>query len=273
MLSLLDELSQVTSVADYSAAIRRCMGYLGLPFYDASYVIDAPKRPPPVGVFDASNSYTRCNVENGVTDFQSSYSFPVTNSAAGGAVSAWHTVGAIPAALEGGYTDVDAIRRDPVIRHMRERCTPIVWSCDTYKAAGESELWEFQAAHGLRNGVAVAMHLPGGRHFRIGAESADPLARSPAALMDLLGRIQLLLVHANAAATHIYESPAGECPLTESQIVCLRWALMGKSAWETSRILGIAENTVIKHLHGARVKLNCSRTVQAAAIAADLGWI
>lgn len=49
------------------------------------------------------------------------------------------------------------------------------------------------------------------------------------------------------------------------ELDCLRWVAAGKSAWESSVILGISERTVRFHLNSAREKLNCTTTTQAVA--------
>jgi DNA-binding CsgD family transcriptional regulator len=51
----------------------------------------------------------------------------------------------------------------------------------------------------------------------------------------------------------------------------LTWAAAGKSAWETSCILAVAEKTVRAHLESVRQKLNVATTTQAVATALRTG--
>jgi len=51
--------------------------------------------------------------------------------------------------------------------------------------------------------------------------------------------------------------------LSAREIECLFWAALGKSAWETAKILNITENTVKKHLNNAISKLDCQSKTQA----------
>ena len=44
-------------------------------------------------------------------------------------------------------------------------------------------------------------------------------------------------------------------PLSPRQAQCLRWAAIGKTSWETSRILGLSESTVNFHLRNACERL------------------
>ena len=72
--------------------------------------------------------------------------------------------------------------------------------------------------------------------------SADRPADSP---------IDVPPAHADAAPC---ARPA-TLPLSPRQAQCLRWAAIGKTSWETSRILGLSESTVNFHLRNACERL------------------
>lgn len=61
--------------------------------------------------------------------------------------------------------------------------------------------------------------------------------------------------------------------LTLRERECLKWAAMGKSEWEVSRILGISEHTAERHLLKALRKLGAVNRVQAVAEAIRHGLI
>lgn len=44
-------------------------------------------------------------------------------------------------------------------------------------------------------------------------------------------------------------------PLTERELTCLQWVALGKTSWETGRIIGVAERTVNFHIQNACRKL------------------
>lgn len=44
-------------------------------------------------------------------------------------------------------------------------------------------------------------------------------------------------------------------PLTDRELTCLQWVALGKTSWETGRIIGVAERTVNFHIHNACRKL------------------
>ncbi|MGX9690610.1 helix-turn-helix domain-containing protein [Achromobacter anxifer] len=62
-------------------------------------------------------------------------------------------------------------------------------------------------------------------------------------------------------------------PLSERQASCLHWAAMGKTSWETARILGVSESTVNFHLCNACDKLGVRGRRAAVVMAMKLGLI
>lgn len=44
-------------------------------------------------------------------------------------------------------------------------------------------------------------------------------------------------------------------PLTQRELTCLQWVAIGKTSWETGRILGLAERTINFHIQNACRKL------------------
>lgn len=59
--------------------------------------------------------------------------------------------------------------------------------------------------------------------------------------------------------------------LSKRETECLRWVSVGKTSWETSRILGVSEKTVDFHVSNAVEKLNCRNRAQAVAKAVRYG--
>jgi len=55
--------------------------------------------------------------------------------------------------------------------------------------------------------------------------------------------------------------------LSGRELDCLHWAAIGKTSWETARILGVSEHTINFHLKNASAKLGV-RTRRAAVAAA-----
>ncbi len=65
----------------------------------------------------------------------------------------------------------EVARRDPVMQHCKRNSVPIIWNQDTYAEARAWAKWEEQARFGYRTGIAMALHMPEGRHFRPGRGS------------------------------------------------------------------------------------------------------
>lgn len=53
----------------------------------------------------------------------------------------------------------------------------------------------------------------------------------------------------------------------------LRWTMEGKTAWELGRILGIAEQTAVRHTYDAAQKFGCVNKHQAVVKALRLEFI
>ena len=76
----------------------------------------------------------------------------------------------------------------------------------------------------------------------------------------MTAELQLFAVHAQEPAFRVLlpPSPQPDAPaLTARELECLRWTMEGKTAWELGRILGISEQTAVRHLNNATHKLDC----------------
>lgn len=197
----------------------------------------------------------------------------------------FYTVGEAPAAYQTAFDSRDNWRRDPVMQHCKHMSVPIIWNQDTYTAAGEGELWEEQAPFGYREGIAMALHLPQGRHFMFGVECDHHVPTDPAELTRIVADLQLLTVHALDTASRILvPAPAPAAPppasiamplvtLTPRELEALHWTMEGKTAWEVGSILGISERTAVLHVNNAMHKLGCTSKHQAVLKALRLGLL
>jgi DNA-binding CsgD family transcriptional regulator len=186
------------------------------------------------------------------------------------------TVDNTPTEFTATYTDPRLQRKDPVMQHCKRQSVPIIWGRDTYVNEGAGELWEHQAHFGFCNGIAMALHLPEGRHFQMGVDRQDPLPSDPEELQRLVADLQLFAVHAQDAAMRLL-LPAAQQPerpaLTPRELEALRWTMEGKTAWEVGAVLGISERTAVLHVNNAMHKLGCVNKHQAVLKALRLGLI
>lgn len=186
------------------------------------------------------------------------------------------TVDNTPADYAEPYGDPASCRRDPVLRHCRRQTVPIIWDQETYVHQGAGDLWEQQASFGYRTGIAMALHLPEGKHFLLGVDRDQALPQDPEELQRMVADLQLFAVHAQDAAIRLMV-PAAQQPerpsLTPRELEVLRWTMAGKTAWEVGAVLGISERTAVLHVSNAMHKLGCVNKHQAVLKALRLGLI
>ena len=186
------------------------------------------------------------------------------------------TVDNTPRAFKESFQNRDNWRRDPVAQHCRRQSMPIIWDQATYSEKGLGDMWEHQARFGYRNGIAMALHMPEGRHFFFAVDRDQPVPPDTAELTRLVADLQLFAVHAQEAALRIL-TPAMTLPstpsLTPRELETLRWTMEGKTAWEVGSLLGISERTAALHVNNATHKLGCVNKHQAVLKALRLGLI
>jgi DNA-binding CsgD family transcriptional regulator len=186
------------------------------------------------------------------------------------------TVDNTPANYRDVFEDIDLGRHDPVMQHCKRQSVPIIWNRETYLDVGQADQWDEQARFGYRTGIAMALHLPQGRHFFLGVDRDQSLPSDRSELTRLVADLQLFAVHAQEAALRIM-MPASRDPeapnLTPREIESLRWTMDGKTAWEVGNILGISERTAVLHVNNAMHKLGCVNKHQAVLKALRLGLI
>ena len=186
------------------------------------------------------------------------------------------TVDNTPRAYKEFFKSRKSGRSDPVMQHCKRQSVPIIWDQATYVSRGLGDKWEEQASYGISNGVALALHLPEGRHFFIGVERDRPVPADPGELTRIVADLQLFAVHAQDAAVRILlPSPSDpDLPsLTPRELEALRWTMEGKTAWEVGDLLGIAERTAALHVNNATHKLGCVNKHQAVLKALRMGLL
>ena len=183
------------------------------------------------------------------------------------------SIGNTPAAFSEVYNDAGDGRRDPVLQRLKTLNCPIVWDQDTYVSGGAADLWERQAPFEYHTGIAMALHLPHGKHFYLGVDRRAPLPTDESRLTRMVADLQLLAVYAQDAAVRLFDQDGtGNAPsLTAREREVLYWTVRGKTAWAISKILGVTENTVHWHAQRALRKLGCDNKHSAALKARELG--
>ena len=233
--------------------------------------------------FEVSQSRDIASFEKRLVDFAHEMEFPLIS----GALVVDRPARGRPVFLPFGNTPEAFVEisqnyedsvRSPVNQLLKRLSVPILYDQDLYTAHGAGDIWEKHAPFGYKTGIAVALHLPGHRHFLLGVDRADPLPKEQRRLTRLMADLQLLAVHAQSAATALLD-PADDEPaddelrLTEREQDVLRWMMEGKSAWAVGEILGVSQNTVNFHMRNIFRKLGVNTKNQTVLKALRLRLI
>jgi DNA-binding CsgD family transcriptional regulator len=186
----------------------------------------------------------------------------------------FHSVDNTPAAFSQSFRDPRLGLVDPVMQHCKHAAVPIIWDQETYVSRGRADVWDDQALYGYQTGIALALHMPGGKHFFLGVDRDKPLPANPRVITRVVAELQLFAVHAQDAAFRIFAPVQAEAEmptLTPRELEALRWTMEGKTAWEVGAIMNISERTAVLHLQNSMHKLNCVTKHQAVLKAIRLG--
>ncbi|MEO8672587.1 MAG: LuxR C-terminal-related transcriptional regulator [Tahibacter sp.] len=126
-------------------------------------------------------------------------------------------------------------------------------------------------AHGMQGGVTVPLHSPGARWALMTFATS---ARSE--LRDFSPRLASLLLFASClqvSVDRILGEPRHTAALSPREREVLHWAAAGKTSWEISHILHIAECTVNFHFQSAARRLQVKGRAAACSRAVALGQI
>ncbi|KAA3452228.1 LuxR family transcriptional regulator [Mesorhizobium sp. SARCC-RB16n] len=164
------------------------------------------------------------------------------------------------------YVSRDYIKRDPVAIASNVLSTPFTWNEARLRASAlgpASDRIMMEAADaGLRDGVCVPIPVRNALAGCISLAGEVPITETnaigPLNVLSLTfaSRLQLLVDHKRR--------PKG-LMLSEREREVLMWVSEGKTAWEISRILGISDSTVNKHIAGAMRKTGSVTRTQAVA--------
>lgn len=186
-------------------------------------------------------------------------------------------IGNAPTEWTSTARDPKILRRDPVLKRLRGSGAPFVYDQGLYVREGAGDVWEMQAEYGFKTGIAMAMHLPDGKHFLLGVDRSQPLPESSDDTNRLLQDVAMLTIYAQEVAVRVLLNETPKDPpvmrLSEREIEVLKWTKDGKSAWETGRILNVSEKTVRHHLENVRAKMGVSSKHQAVLRALSLGLL
>lgn len=187
------------------------------------------------------------------------------------------SVGNTPQGYQDLFADAGRSRRCPVLTRLKTHGRPLTYDQALYVQDGVPEQWESQAPFGYCTGVAMAQHMPGGRHLLMGVDRPEPLPDDEEQLIRLMADLQLLGAFAQETAVRVLTPPGpalgGVPELSARELEVLRWTRDGKSAEMIGEIMHLSERTVRYHLRNAEGKLKVSGKHQAVVKAMGLGLL
>lgn len=180
-----------------------------------------------------------------------------------------------PSGYAESFSNVSLGRADPVMQHCKYSSIPLIWDQEIYINNNCASIWEEQANYGLRNGIALALHLPNNTHFFIGVDRDKPICEKPHNIVRMVADLQLFAVHAQESALRLFAPRLNvdNVSLTPREIEALRWTMDGNTAWQIGQILNISERTAVFHLQNAMRKLKCQSKYQAVMKAIRIGLL
>ncbi|MCX4159670.1 MULTISPECIES: helix-turn-helix transcriptional regulator [Paraburkholderia] len=165
---------------------------------------------------------------------------------------------------------------DPVVSHSMTRAAPLVWTPEVFSTAAQKSMYEEAAGYGLRSGITLPVHGPGGKRGLLCLVSDRKPGNSFQKDIEAMIPNLVLLrdVVADGARKHVDAHANRRTPkLTPREKECLEWVAIGKTAWEISTIFGVSEAVVNFHMANVRAKFNVSSSRAAVMIAVQLGIV
>jgi LuxR family quorum-sensing transcriptional regulator LasR len=162
------------------------------------------------------------------------------------------------------------------VQHCARSLVPAVWHQHRRpRNARVRQMFDEAGAHGLMAGVTFSVIGQQGEKaiFSLCADRAGATEQNNALAQRGQGYMLLACLHESARRLGLPKSHRKSVALTKREKECLRWVAIGKTSWEISRILGVAESTVVFHVGNAGRKLETATRSQTVARALALGVI
>lgn len=159
---------------------------------------------------------------------------------------------------------------DPVVYQMLAQPVPFRWRDVRQRASGAgAQVMDSARDFLFYDGIGIPVRSD--TREIMGITMAGPeCAVSKREEMCL--HLAAIYFHARLEKLKATAGPSGPA-LTERERECLAWAAAGKTDWEISQILSIAEQTAKQHMKNAMRKLNALHRAQAVALAIHKGFI
>jgi LuxR family transcriptional regulator, quorum-sensing system regulator BjaR1 len=165
------------------------------------------------------------------------------------------------------YTRLNLVQNDPVVAHCFRSTAPFVWRDTPYDPLTNpkaKEVMDRATDFRMNEGFCVPIHSSEG--FQAVVTMAGEQVE---AARQVRRALHLMALYAYGKAVELCLPKKFPEPrlLTKREREVLQWTAAGKTAWEISQILGVAESTIIAHLKSAAAKYDTPNRI-ATVVAA-----
>jgi len=162
------------------------------------------------------------------------------------------------------------MRTDPIIVHAARSPLPFDWRDTPIETDEQAGFMHLAAeAEGLKFGISATLPAGPGKHGAISLACEHDCD-----FREIMGDAYAVTSAMHMAVLHQRSAIASNAfGLTPRELELLRWLKEGKSYWEISSILSIAEGTVRAHVHNCYRKLGVHDGTLAVTKALSLGLI
>ncbi|MBX9646317.1 MAG: helix-turn-helix transcriptional regulator [Xanthobacteraceae bacterium] len=156
---------------------------------------------------------------------------------------------------------------------------PFFWTADVFNPnlPIDKELSEYYAAEGVAVGYCIPITRSSTARTIIHFGFPPDVPKQPEGwFLHAIGlMINFAIMRLRFLAQHkrSWIPKQRSVPLSKREVQTISWIALGKSSWETSKILGISEHTVNDHIERAVRKLGASNRTEAVAAAIMTGQV
>jgi LuxR family quorum-sensing transcriptional regulator LasR len=166
---------------------------------------------------------------------------------------------------------------DPTLGHCASANVPLIWKPDIFGTTRQKQFYEEACGYGLRSGITFPIH---GADGELGVVCFVSDVRAD---KKFLAEVHRSLASLALIRDYVFESSlrfanTGSAidkttSVTPREKECLKWAAVGKSSWEISKILHCSEATIKFHMANIRRKFGVNTSRQAIVKAIGHGTI
>lgn len=181
------------------------------------------------------------------------------------------------------YDTQKLVHVDPTVAHCVAHSTSLIWSPGLFRSSPQRVMYEEASGYGLRSGITLPMHGPRGElGILCFVNDAKPSRQFDQDVAQVLPELSLLRDVAFQSGVDfalmglepaVVVAPVEIPVLTMRELDCLKWAMEGKTSWETGQILGVSESTVNFHVSNINRKLGVHHRNLAVIKAMKLGLL